>query len=124
MAGLGDTRAQLMQRISGAMSDAGADPAIGVTGDPRQIVAPCVFVDLIELTERQAMRSWNGAINVHVIAAPDPDQQAIDTLDTLAGVILTALTAEVESVSPAVFYVPGGTALPEYVLNIGTSVDY
>jgi hypothetical protein len=124
MASLGDTRAHLIQRITGVLADAGTDPSVAVTGDPRQIVAPCVFIDLIELTARQAMRSWNGTINVHVIAAPDPDQQAIDTLDTLTGVILSALTVEIESVSPAVFYVPGGTALPEYVLGVGTSVDY
>ena len=119
---ISEVRGQLVTVLAAAVTD----PDVAVTGDPRELVPPCVFVDLVSFTDRLAMgTSWSGSCTVHVIAPPDPDQLGIDRLDQLAETCLTALGSDVTALAGQPFTaVPGTTGYPEYALTVDVEIDY
>jgi hypothetical protein len=115
-----EVRADLVGKLAANVS------GVTVTGDPRQLVPPCVFVDLVQLTERLAMgTSWTGSAVVHIIAPADPDQVGIDWLDAIAQDCLAVLGSDVTSLAGQPFVgLPGTTGLPEYALTVEVTADY
>jgi hypothetical protein len=122
MVDIAGTRSGLVAALTAAFTDAGMTD-VAVTGDPRQIVPPCVFVDMLTLEARQSRCVWSGTCMVHLIAPPDPDAAGLEWLDELAGVAMAALEPVVTDLTGQPFTgLPGTVGLPEYGLSVNVTV--
>jgi hypothetical protein len=122
MVDIAGTRAGLVAALEAAFTDAGRGD-VAVTGDPRQIVPPCVFVDMLTLESRESRCVWSGTCTVHLIAPPDPDAAGLEWLDELAGIAMAALEPVVTDLTGQPFTgIPGTVGLPEYGLTVSVTV--
>jgi hypothetical protein len=118
MPGLADTRRGILDSLTAGM------PGVLVTGDPREIVAPCVFVDLISLdTIGGVCGAWTGELIVYAVGTPDADAVGAGILEDLADRILTVVGQDLISLRGQLMELAGGVIVPVYAVTLATVVE-